>query len=852
MTIGADQEQPSAQGRVWGQGLSSAEAARRLKQCGANELPRQGKRQFAKIVREALTEPLLLLLIVATLIYFALGDLAEALLLAALTVLDVGLVVYQDYKTERVLESLRELASPRAVVIRDGGERRIPGREVVPGDLIVLTEGDRIVADGRLKLANDLGVDESLLTGESIPVTKQSTTPDRDKAAENGNRVYSGTLVVRGQGVASVTATGVQTELGRIGKSLAAIVVEETPLRRSTRRIARDMAVLGGIISLLVVALYGLQIGDWIAAILAGVTTAMSLLPEEIPIILTVFLTLGAWRISRRHVLTRRVSAIETLGSATVLCTDKTGTLTVNRMSVARLWTASGPAEVSEGSPVAQEARLLIETAALASAPLSVDPMEQAIQRAAAASSVAPHVTQPLRSYGLDPNFPLVAFVWGAADGSNLVAVKGAPEAVAELCHLDAQKRDKLLTQVSTLARDGFRVLAVARGTHCGAPPDTPRGFALDLLGLIGLSDPVRKTVPAAVAQCRAAGIRVVMITGDYQETARAIAKDAGIDASGGVITGGELAALDDAALAAVIREKNVFARIRPEQKLRLVDALKAAGEIVAMTGDGVNDAPALKAAHIGVAMGGRGTDVAREAATLVLLDDAFESIAAAVRLGRRIFDNLRKAMAYVLAVHVPIAGVALAPLVAGWPIVFSPVHIVFLELIIDPICSIAFEAEPEERDVMRRPPRAPRAPLFGAGEILRSVMLGASGLVAVLFVYALVLSQGASDEEGRATAFVAVVAVNVVLVLANRSRSRSPFANFFRPNVAMWTVLGTAIVSLALCLYVRPAAELFGFAALNRADFALALAPAIILLVGVDIAFRLGRISPSLADRPQ
>jgi Ca2+-transporting ATPase len=519
-------------------------------------------------------------------------------------------------------------------------------------------------------------------------------------------------------------------------------------------------------------------------------------------------------------------------------------------MSVARLWTPAGLADVTEDSPVPKEATTLIETGALASAPLSVDPMDTAIRRAAAASACAPRDDRPLRSYGLDPNLPAVAFVWPASDPAATVAVKGAPEAIAELCHLDEEKRAELLAHVTTMAKDGIRVLGVARGLHRGAFPDTPRGFALEFVGLIGLSDPVRETVPAAVAECRAAGIRVIMITGDYPETARAIARDAGIDASQGVVMGSELASLDEAGLAAAIRRTNVFARIRPDQKLRLVNQLKADGEIVAMTGDGVNDAPALKSAHIGIAMGGRGTDVAREAATLVLLDDAFESIAAAVRLGRRIFDNLRKAMAYVLAIHVPIAGMALAPLLAGWPIVFSPVHIVFLELIIDPICSIAFEAEPEERDIMRRPPRDPHGALFGAREILLSVLLGATSLVAILAVYAFVLSQGVTDAEARATAFVAVVAANVVLVLASRSRSHSAFAGLFRPNIAMWTVLGTAIVTLVLCLYVRPGAELFGFAPLDFAGFALALTPAMMLLAGTEAFFWLSRIFRSPARR--
>jgi len=822
------------------EGLTAAEAAERLRSFGPNELAARDRRNFLRVLMEALREPLLLLLIGTTAFYLVIGDLNEGLLLAVLTLVDLGIVVYQDLKTERVLESLRDLASPRALVVRDGVQRRIPGRDVVTGDVVLVSEGDRVPADAELLSAHELRVDESLLTGESVPVRKTAaaapTAGPIQPGGEDTPLIFSGSLIVHGGGVARVKATGGNTEIGRIGVSLSQVNVEETRLRRGTRSLARDLAILAAVVSALVIVLQGLRAGDWLGAILAGATTAMSLMPEEIPIVLTVFLTLGAWRISRRNVLTRQVAAIENLGTATVLCTDKTGTLTLNRMAVTKLHAGGETTDVGPQTPLPEQAALVLAAAARSSEILPTDPMERAFHTAAAEHGL-PRPSAPLRIYGLSPELLAVTFV--RRDGSSRhddVAAKGAPEAILSLCSVTDQERHAILERTGEMAAQGLRVLGVATAVHSGPLPETPRGFDFTFRGLVGLSDPVRDTVPAAVAECRAAGIRVIMITGDYPATARAIARQAGIDTSGEVVTGQQLHDLSDEALAKVLPTANIFARVLPQQKLRIVSALKAMDQVVAMTGDGVNDAPALKAANIGIAMGGRGADVAREAASLVLLDDAFESIVAAIRMGRRIFDNLRKALSYILAVHIPIAGLALVPLLLGWPIVFFPVHIVFLELIIDPACSIAFEAEPEEPDTMQRGPRPSSASLFERRDVIVGVAQGTVGLVGLLAVYALVLARGVGEEEARAIAFAGIVAVNIALILTNRSRWESLWGSLARRNPFLWWVVGAAFAVLLFAIYAPPVSELFRFAPLDAGQLLLSLAPALFMLAATEV----------------
>jgi Ca2+-transporting ATPase len=565
--------------------------------------------------------------------------------------------------------------------------------------------------------------------------------------------------------------------------------------------------------------------------LLAGIAMAMSLLPEEFPVVLTIFLALGAWRISRSRVLTRRMPVIEMLGSATVLCVDKTGTLTQNQMTVKVLATHQETVDLRDsGSLCSPALRQLLETAVLASKPEAFDPMDRALH--AAHDQFCEQQTRPrssgtlIREYPLTPQLLAVSHVWRRPqDGSLLVASKGAPEAIADLCHLPAPYRDRVAEQSKRLASQGLRVLGVAHGSIQAAElPADHHGLRLEFAGLVGFEDPLRANVPAAVSECRTAGIRVVMITGDYPDTARSIARQAGLADAESVVTGQQLDRMSDSELAAAVKNIQVFARVVPEQKLRIVNALKANGDVVAMTGDGVNDAPALKAAHIGIAMGGRGTDVAREAASLVLLDDDFSSIVAAVKLGRRIYDNIRKAIIFIVAVHVPIAGLSIAPvLISSWPLLLLPVHIALLELIIDPSCSLIFEAEPPEADIMRRPPRNRAERLFSRRSLSIAALQGVSVLAVCLLVVRLALP-GHGTEAARALAFAALVVAFIMIILVNRSWTRSLLKSLRVPNPAVWAVIGGAVIFLAAILSVPMLQRLFSFAPLHTGDLTLSL----------------------------
>lgn len=834
------------------QGLSEDEAGERLRAEGFNELPRQEHRTPFRIVLEVLHEPMLLLLLAGGAIYLLLGDLQEALILLAFASMSVVITVVQETRTERVLEALRDLTSPRALVIRSGVQRRIAGREVVRGDIVVLAEGDRVPADATLLQCRDLQADESLLTGESVPVRKTVATEQPPSGVRPGGDdlpyVYSGSLIVRGSGIAEVFATGSRSEIGKIGQSLRSLETEPPRLRAQTARLVRLSAIGGGLVSLVALVLYGLLRGGWLEAVLAAITIGMAMLPEEFPVVLTVFMAMGAWRISRARVLTRRAAAIETLGSATVLCTDKTGTLTENRMSIAELRPTSGDAlsrhEASDAS-LSEDAQALAHYGLLASAPEPFDPMEKAFHDFARQRLVDGAVPSPTgwtlaHSYGLRPDLLAVTHVWQANAGTEtfIVAAKGAPETIADLCRLGESDRAAVKQAVDAMAAEGLRVLGVAKATYEGdAFPETPRSFAFVFLGLVGLADPLRQSVPQAVSDCRSAGIRVVMITGDYPATAGAIAKRAGLDHDSAVLSGEMMEKLGEQELQERARTATVFARIMPEQKLRIVQALKADNEIVAMTGDGVNDAPSLKAAHIGIAMGGRGTDVAREASAIVLLDDDFGSIVTAIRLGRRIYDNLRKAMGFIFAVHVPIAGLALLPLILGLPIIFSPIHIAFLEMVIDPVCTLVFEAETEEEDVMRRSPRPPAEPLFSWPLIVWSVMQGALVFVLTGAIFVIASWRGMPADEVRALTFFSLVLSIVSLILVNRSFSTSLITAIRQANGMLAWILAAVGCILALSLLVPTVRGLFNFGPLHWDDLSLTLGAAAVTLVVLEFA---------------
>ena len=799
-------------------GLDDAEAARRLAAEGPNTLAREEQRGLLALVLQVLREPMFLLLIACSAIYFVLGDLRESVTLLGCVALVLAITIVQTHRTERAVAALRDMTSPRALVVRGGVARRIAGAEVVRGDLALLHEGDRVPADGVLLAAASLAIDESLLSGESVPIDKRADAAAAGREPET--RVFAGSLVVKGHGLARITATGARSEIGKIGASLATLSSGASQLQREIGRLVFIFGVVGGVCCGLIALYYGLVREEWLSGLLAGITLAMSLLPEEFPLVLTVFLALGAWRMSQRHVLTRRIAALESLGAATALCVDKTGTLTVNRMALVELRAGPERWQAESGEPLPDPLRTLAEFAALASQREAIDPMDAACRRLfheRVGDDAELHRGWTLeREYPLTPALLAVAQAWRTGDGA-VVAAKGAPEAIAELCRLDEAARAELSAAVNAMASAGQRVLAVARAEYAGEPRAATTDYAFTCLGLLGLHDPPRPEVPAALACCREAGLRVIMITGDAAGTAQAIAAQVGLS-SARMTTGPELAELDDAALVARLRGVEVCARVLPDQKLRIVRALQAGGETVAMTGDGVNDAPALKAAQIGVAMGGRGTDVAREAAALVLTRDDFTDLVAAVAEGRRIFANLRKALGFIVAVHVPIAGLALVPLLFGLPMVFHPVHVIFLELIIDPACSIVFEAEPAEPDAMRRPPRPADAPLLDRSTLLACLAEGGAVLAACLAVLWLGrVRLGLSLPAAQSVMFATLILANLGLIFTHRSQTAALSHSLRTPNRALWwVVLGTTLM-LGAALTIPGMRALFHFEAPPR-----------------------------------
>jgi Ca2+-transporting ATPase len=827
-------------------GLTEQDAAARLRQAGYNELPSAGPRSIFRITLGVLSEPMLLLLLACGAIYFALGDVREASVLMLFVLVVIAITLYQERKTERALDALRDLSSPRALVIRDGQHQRIAGREVVPGDLLVLSEGDRIAADGVLLSATNFAADESLLTGESIPVGKRAGEPGEEMRRPGGDNlpfVYSGTLVVRGNGIAQARATGIGTEIGQIGRSLASVKAEPTLLLKEARRIVRIVAGAALFLCGVLLVAFGLRRGDWSHGLLAAVALAMAILPEELPVILTVFLALGAWRLSRLRVLARSLPAIESLGAAAVLCVDKTGTLTMNRMTVQRLFAHGESWDVSDprGPELPRVFHELIEFSVLASRADTFDPMDIGIRKfgeTVLAGAQPMHRNWSLvREYPLSSSLPAISEAWRAPEHQSLViAAKGAPEAIANLCHLAPEESARVFARVSLMANAGLRVLGVARAQiDPAALPENQQDLPLQFAGLLALADPIRPAVPGAVRECQTAGIRVVMITGDFPGTASSIARQIGLDNSAGVMTGAELASLAGDELQRRIRGVNVFARVAPEQKLGLVNALKADGQIVAMTGDGVNDAPALKSAHIGVAMGERGTDVAREAADLVLLDDDFSSIVHAVRLGRRIYDNLKKAITYAFAIHVPIAGLSLLPILFNWPLILEPIHIAFLELIIDPACSIIFEAEPEEKDIMQRPPRPIGERLFNRRMMVLSLLQGTGVLLIVLAIFGLAMYRGQGEADARTLTFTALILANLSLIYTNRSWTRGVSPLLRSRNAAMWRVAGAALILLAVVLSVPVLRGLFHFTILHPVDVVLCFAAGLVSVAWLE-----------------
>ncbi|MBE3583169.1 MAG: cation-translocating P-type ATPase [Limnochordaceae bacterium] len=763
-------------------GLTEEEARRRLQVEGPNELSLVRPATFWRRLFEVVKEPMFVLLLATASIYFLLGELQEGLIMLVFVGMVILVTFVQEWRTERALAALRELSAPKALVYRDRVWRQIPAQEVVPGDFVEVAEGERVPADLRLQAVADLCVDESLLTGEAEPIWKAQ-----------GDLCYAGTTVLQGQGWGTVEFTGQKTQYGQIGELLSTVAEHPTPLQSQIKVLVRQFFLAGIVCCLLVVMLVAWQQGrgsaGWTDAFLAGISLAMAMIPEEFPVVLTVFFALGAARLSRQQALVRRMPAVETLGSVQVLCVDKTGTLTENRMSVR----SAIPWEVDECQ--------LATWAVLACEENPYDPMDLAIQRWSAQLGVqAQAVRQERRlahEYPFRPADRWMGHIWQDKGGGYELAVKGAPETVLPLCGLNAAARQEVEGTVEQLASQGLRVLAVACSEpgEPGLTPPFPQHLSehrLRLVGLVGLADPPRAGVRQAVAACHEAGVRVVMITGDHAITAMAIGREVGLNSSGPVLTGEELERLSDEELDHFLSREDpgqavqICARVLPGQKLRLVRAFRRLGQVVAMTGDGVNDAPALKEADIGVAMGQRGTEVARGAAGLVLLDDNFVTIVGAIRQGRRIYDNIRKAVAYIGVAHLPIAGLALLAPMAGLPLFLWPVHIALLELLLDPTCSVVFEASPEEPDLMHQPPRSPRTPLVTgklAGQVLT---LGGALLAATFLVYQHALASGGTPTYARSLGLIALLLGNVGVVFT-MSSEREPFWRAWVRAVRWW-----------------------------------------------------------------
>jgi Ca2+-transporting ATPase len=795
-------------------------------------------------LRDIVTEPMFVLLLAASATYFGLGRTEEAATLLVALLLVAGISVYQSVRSGRALAALRELTQPQAQVARNGALTTVPVAEVVVGDAVLVAEGNRIPADGTLLLANDFTVDEAILTGESVPVAKPV-----------GQLVFAGTSATAGSGWLRVTAVGSATELGRIGKSLDTIETEPTPLQRQIRRFVLRMAWLGAGAFLLVWGVNYARSGDWVTALLFGLTLAMSLLPEEIPVAFSSFMALGAARLSRAGVLTKQPQTVESLGSATVICADKTGTITQEGMALRQLYDHTtgtllpmpGPGKVLPATAAA-----LLATARWASETAPFDAMEKTLVAAHAATdpAAAAALYPMVHEYPLAGTPPMMTHVRQAPGGALVVAAKGAVEHVLAVCRLAPDAAEQVRQVTRELSGQGYRVLGVAEAAQAAAPfPAAQDDFEWQFRGLVALENPPKANAATVIRAFGAAGIQVKMITGDFPETAQAIARQVGLPGADTLLTGAQVLALSDAELRPLAARTAVFARMFPEAKLRVVEALKHNGEVVAMTGDGVNDGPALKAAHIGVAMGRRGTEVARQAAALVLTDDDLGSMVTAIAQGRRIYQNLQKAVSYIVSIHLPIILTVAVPLLAAWPLanLFGPVHIIFLELVMGPTCSIAFENEPAEADQMRQPPRLRTASFLSGPALGRSVLQGVGISLAVLGVYYAAMQQGAAAPVVRTLVFTTLVLSNIGLALVNRSFTEPVWRTIQVPNRLLGLLLGLTLALLLAVLLVPAARQLFGFVLVSGAELGWCALAALLGVGWIEVYKLLRKTTPAV-----
>lgn len=795
------------------QGLSSEQVVAAREKYGLNTLDYKKENGFTDAVKSLVKEPMILLLLAASALYFIIGHTGDAVFMLSAIILVAAISLYQDSRSRNALQKLKDLTQPTCKVVRDGKTQEIKSSELVMGDSLIIEEGTSIAADGVIVQSNDFSVNESIITGESFPVFKDIT--------QGNNTVYQGTTVASGLAIITITATGNETKLGKIGKSLESISEEQTPLEKQVNNFVKKMVIAGAVVFIVVWGINYFHSRSIMDSLLKALTLAMSILPEEIPVALTTFMALGAWRLMKLGVVVKQIETVETLGSATVICTDKTGTITQNKMALAKLFTLDNNTIIDADGMLTDAEKELVTLAMWASEPIPFDPMEVALHDAYL--NVATTDKRPqykiVHEYPLSGKPPMMTHLFENDNGHRIIAAKGAPEAIISVCNLTAEERQQTKQAINAMALNGYRVLGVGAASFEGYNfPQQQQHFAFTFKGIVAFYDPPKENISEVFSQFNTAGITVKIITGDNAATTLAIAKKVGFRGADKTMQGDELMLLGEQQLVRAVSGTNIFTRMFPEAKLRIINALKANNEIVAMTGDGVNDGPALKAAHIGIAMGKKGTEIAKEAASLILLEDDLQKMIDAVAMGRRIYSNLKKAIRYIISIHIPIILTVFIPLALGWvyPNIFSPVHIIFLELVMGPTCSIIYENEPMEKNIMQQGPRPYSASFFNVRELFTSIIQGLAITAATLLVYRYAVNLNSVEAYCRTMVFTTLVSANVFLTLVNRSFYYSILTTVLYRNRLVPFIIAVTIALTAVLIYIKPLAAFFGFSPLN------------------------------------
>ena len=794
-------------------GLTDAEVLASQKKFGSNVLESKKKNHFLEAIKGLVKEPMVILLLVAATLYFFTGNTGDGIFLAAAILLVAAISLYQDAKTHNALEKLKELSQPHCKVIRNGEVVEIMSQDVVVGDFLMVEEGSTIVADGIIVHSNDFSVNESILTGESFSVEKDANSAD--------NKIYMGTQVGGGLAIAEIIAIGNQTKVGKIGKSIEDISSEKSTLELQINNFVKKMVIAGAVVFLLVWGINYYNSEDVLDSLLKALTLAMSILPEEIPVAFTTFMAIGAWRLMNMGVIVKQMKTVESLGSATIICVDKTGTITENKMRLDKIFTLETDKVTSVKEVLSASEKELIITAMWASEPIPFDTMEQSLHRfyeTISGNDERPNFKM-VHEYPLGGKPPMMTHIFENDRGDRIIAAKGAPEALMAVSGLSDSEKEILKKTITDLAAQGYRVLGVGISNFEGIDwPKKQQHFKFEFKGLVAFYDPPKGNISKVFQDFYNAGIAVKIITGDIAETTAAIAKKVNFRGSGEVISGDDLLQLSDSELVKITSGKNIFARMFPEAKLKIINALKAQGHIVAMTGDGVNDGPALKAANIGVAMGKKGTEIAKQSASLILVNDDLSKMVEAVAMGRKIYSNLKKAIQYIISIHIPIILTVFIPLVLGWvyPNIFTPVHVILLELIMGPTCSIVYENEPLEKDSMLQKPRPFSSTFFNWNELFTSIVQGLAITAGVLAVYQIAVGNGANEAITRTMVYTALITANIVLTFVNRSFIYSIFTTFKYKNNLVPIIVGITVGITLLLLFVPPFTKFFQFERLD------------------------------------